>query len=90
MPPPHHTCARGLWSSHNYLEFFVRTGARVHALQQAGALDARTTLVVGQPPGERPPGFIPTVLRPLTPYDVVSFSTVGDWVPAMYRLYRPA
>lgn len=80
--PPADPCTprhpgRGLWSSHNYLEFFVRTAARVYALQRAGALDPRTTLVTGQPPGERPPGFVPTVLRALTPHDVVSFSTVG-------------
>ncbi|PRW56188.1 raffinose synthase [Chlorella sorokiniana] len=71
----------GLWSAHNFFEFFVRTPARVWALQQAGALSKRTTLVVGSPGGERLPPYAPILLKPLTPYEVVSFAEFSQRNP---------
>lgn len=68
---------RLLGAAHSYDEFVLRTVPRLWALQRGGALSNRTTLVIGGPAGERLPHFAPAVLKPFTPFDVVSFSEVG-------------
>ena len=123
-PNPPLAATRGLWGAHNFFEFFVRTPARVWALQLAGALSNRTTLVVGSPAGaagqkhwalvneclpdkpgqphaaallicthtrpshptgERLPQFAPILLKPFTPYEVVSFAEVGLPLPRLLQ-----